>query len=284
MTGLKVRLGNHSTRSTWTAESRYENSANTGRRAWVFAAGAAVILHAALVVALLTSPPTKKISLISPSAAPASVRVTILPPPSPEPELVAKEPDVPPPPEPQVLTSDTAERTVATPLPAPAPVSEPPKVKPKPKPTPPKIKPIATPVKPQKPTPPQPPTAEMVKEEPTDAPPQARSSRPTSAAEKTLSPSASGPKDVASVGCRVPSPEYPRKAKRLRIEGETLISLVVNADGKIAKADVARSSGDGELDASARAAVLGASCTPYIENGQAVAVRAVQPISFRLIR
>lgn len=281
MTSLKVRLGNHSTRSSWTAESRFEDSVKTGRRAWAFAAGAVVLLHAALLAALMASPPPKKISLISAPAAPASVRVTILPPPEPEPEPVAKEPDAPPPPEPEILTSDTAERTIATPPPpAPAPIPKPPKAKPKPKPTPPKVKPV----KPQKPTPPQPPTPEVAKEEPTDAPPQAQSAPPAPVTEKTLQPPASGPKDVASVGCRVPSPEYPRKAKRLRVEGETLISLVVNADGKIAEANVARSSGDADLDASARAAVLGASCTPYIENGRAVAVRAVQPISFRLTR
>jgi protein TonB len=102
--------------------------------------------------------------------------------------------------------------------------------------------------------------------------------------EKTLQLPAAGPKDVNTIGCRVPAPEYPRKAKRLQIEGETLIRLVVNAQGKVAEAEIARSAGNVDLDAAARQAVLGATCTPYIENGHAVAVRALQPVGFHLTR
>ncbi len=283
MTSLKVRLGNHSLRSTWTAESTYEAPPQGKRFSWVLAAGAVLLLHALLVGALLMAPPPKKISLMSAPAAPASVRVTMLPPPTPEPEPVEVQP--PPPPEPPVMTSENAERTIAPP-PPPAPKLAPEPPKPKPKPVVPKVtKPVPKPVKPQKPAPPHPP-AEVAKDDPVDAAPQAPSAQPapSPSPEKNLQPPAAGPKDVASVGCRVPAPEYPRKAKRLRIEGETLISLVVSAQGKIEQANIARSSGNADLDASARQAVLGASCTPYIEAGRPVAVRAVQPISFRLTR
>lgn len=281
MTSLKIRLGDHSLRSTWNAESRYQTTPETERRYWVLAAGSVLLVHGLLVVALLMAPPPKKISLMSAPAAPASVRVTMLPPPVPEPEPVVTEP--PPPPQPQVITSDNAERTVAPPPPpAPKPAPEPPKAQPKPKPVPPKVtKPVPKPIKPQQPTPPAP---EVPKEEAVVAPPQAQTTPPAQTVEKTLQPPASGPKDVASVGCRVPAPEYPRKAKRLRVEGETLISLVVSPQGKIEQATIARSSGNTDLDDSARQAVLGATCTPYIEGGRAVAVRAVQPISFRLTR
>lgn len=283
MTSLKVRLGDHSLRSTWIAESRYETKPQSTRRHWILAAGAVLLAHGLLVAALLMAPPPKKISLMSTPSAP-SVRVTMLPPPAPEPEPVVTQP--PPPPEPQVMTSENAERTIAPPPPpAPKLAPEPAKAQPKPKPVPPKVnKPAPKPVKPQTPTPPQPPAPEVAKDEPVLVPPQSQAAPSAQTTEKTLQPPASGPKDVTSVGCRVPAPEYPRKAKRLRIEGETLISLVVSAQGKIEQASVARSSGNSDLDASARQAVLSASCTPYIEGGRAVAVRAVQPISFRLTR
>lgn len=261
MTSLKVRWGNHSLRSTWTCDT----APQTEWFSWVLAAGGVLVLHALLVGALLMAPPPKKLSLMSTPATPTSVRVTMLPATAPqiEPEITPTQPPAPP-----VMTSEKAERIIAPIAPEPAKVT----------------KRVAKPVKPQKPIPPQPPAPEVAKDEPIDAAARAQTAAPDPTVEKNLQPPASGPKDVTSVGCRVPPPEYPRKAKRLGIEGQTLISIVVSPQGKIEQANIARSSGNTDLDSSARQAVLAASCTPYIEGGRAVAVRAVQPINFSLTR
>lgn len=93
-----------------------------------------------------------------------------------------------------------------------------------------------------------------------------------------------GAKDVQTVGCRVPAPDYPRQARRLKIEGNVLVTVLINAQGLVQSASVARSSGNEELDEAARRTVMSAACSPYIENGRAIAVRAAQPVSFRLTR
>ncbi len=102
--------------------------------------------------------------------------------------------------------------------------------------------------------------------------------------QKMLNLPSAGPKDVQTVGCRVPAPEYPRKARRMAWEGSVLIRLVIDSSGKIQSATVARSSGNQDLDEAARKAVMAASCSPYLENGRAISVRAAQPVSFRLNR
>ncbi|WP_080482097.1 energy transducer TonB [Pseudomonas syringae] len=271
MTSLKVRLGNHSAPSPWVAQTPCATPKTHHLRLWVAGGLTAVAAHCLLILAMLMSPSTKRLELLSAPAAPASVRVTMIAAPTPQlPPVAEAAPVTPTPPAPQVMTSEAAERAVAAPPPKPTP-PKPPKP----------AKPPRAPVAPHKPalTEPtaQPPAAPNV--------PAAAITAPSAdGPEKTLQLPAAGPKDVNTIGCRVPAPEYPRKAKRLKLEGETLIRLVVNAQGKIDQAEVARSAGNADLDAAARQAVLGASCTPYIENGHPVAVRALQPVSFRLTR
>ncbi|MBD1554628.1 energy transducer TonB [Pseudomonas typographi] len=269
MTRLDIRLGNPSPCGGWIAETRCAAAEPLSRdRGWLIG-GAVLAIHVLLLLGLLLKGAPKQLSVVSAPAAPASVRVTMVAAPAIVPaEANSPTPVAPATPAPAVMTSASAERTVVSPpptLPAPA----------RPQPAKPRTPPVRRPVQA---TPP------ISTEQPQDAPPAAVSAPPAEHVEPALQLPAAGPKDINTVGCRVPAPEYPRQAKRLKIEGEAVIRLVVNAQGRVDQADIAHSSGDAALDAAARQAVLGAVCTPYIENGLAVAVRALQPISFRLTR
>ncbi|WP_413724861.1 TonB family protein [Sodalis sp. RH16] len=90
------------------------------------------------------------------------------------------------------------------------------------------------------------------------------------------------PKSVLTVGCEVPAPEYPRRAKRLQQQGQVLIRLVIAADGTLTHSEIARTSGVDELDRAALAAVSRIRCEPYIENGQRISVMTIQPIDFKI--
>ena len=96
--------------------------------------------------------------------------------------------------------------------------------------------------------------------------------------------SSAQPKNVAAIGCAVPQPDYPRRAQRLKQEGEVLVRLVINPQGQLTRYEIARGSGFDVLDQAALAAVQKIRCTPYIENGQPIAVMTLQPVSFRLGR
>lgn len=53
-----------------------------------------------------------------------------------------------------------------------------------------------------------------------------------------------------------PSPEYPRDARRRRLEGSCLVAFTVDTTGRVASASTSESSGHETLDAAALAAVL----------------------------
>lgn len=89
-------------------------------------------------------------------------------------------------------------------------------------------------------------------------------------------------REVRQLNCSIPVPRYPARAKSLGQVGTTVMRVVIGTDGAINKAIIITSSGYPELDNSARAAVLKATCKAYIENGHAIAVTAMQPISFNL--
>lgn len=90
------------------------------------------------------------------------------------------------------------------------------------------------------------------------------------------------PKSVATVGCEVPAPDYPRRAKRLQQQGQVLVRLVIAANGMLARSEIARTSGFDELDQAALAAVSRIRCEPYIENGQKISVMTIQPVNFKI--
>ncbi|RLM20204.1 energy transducer TonB [Brenneria goodwinii] len=241
---------------------------------------AVALAHLALIGAAIThTTQYRPLDIINP-AEQTSVQVTMVEMPQPE-----------PPPQPQaatetpaLLTAENSEREVAQsepapPMPAPAAPPIQPKPKPKPKPTP-KIEPKPKPVR-EAPRP--------VSEEKSSPVQNARvadkTAIPATAKGEMLksAPNAT-PKMVSTVGCMVPAPDYPRKAKRLREEGEVLIRLTINANGTLGRSEVARSSGHEDLDQAAMAAVSGIRCNPYLENGQPISVMTVQPVTFKLSR
>lgn len=242
---------------------------------------AVVLAHLALIAAAIThTTQYRPLDIINP-AEQTSVEVTMVdaPPPEPPPVPVPQASDAPP-----VLTADNSERDVApsdTPAVAPVPETKPEMPQPKPRPVPkPKIIPKPKPTR-EKPRP-----AVQEKSTPVqNAKVADRAAIPATARGEMLKsvPNAT-PRTVATVGCQVPAPDYPRKAKRLQEEGEVLIRLVINANGTLDRGDIARSSGYDDLDQAAMAAVSRIRCNPYLENGRAIAVMTVQPITFKLSR
>lgn len=180
---------------------------------------------------------------------------------------------------PQLLTADAGEREVAKNT-QPPPIIKPPPQKPKPKPI---TKPKAVQTKSK-------PVMEKNQQPQIEVPPTVNnprsSEKPTLPGEpkgEMLKNSANAqPKNVSTVGCQVPAPEYPRRAKRLQQEGVVLIRLVISASGTLTRSEIARSSGFEELDKAALASVSGIHCNPYMENGQAISVMTIQPVTFKL--
>ncbi|WP_416262228.1 energy transducer TonB [Gibbsiella quercinecans] len=241
---------------------------------------AVALAHLALIGAAIThTTQYRPLDIINP-AEQSSVQVTMVEMPQPEP---------PPAPQaatetPALLTAENSEREVAQseeapPVPVPVAPPVPPKPKPKPKPTPkvePKPKPVrevTRPVSEEKPLPVQ--NARVADKAALQA---------TAKGEMLKSAPNATPKMVSTIGCMVPAPDYPRKAKRLRQEGEVLIRLAINANGSLGRGEIARSSGYQDLDQAALAAVSGIRCNPYMENGQAISVMTIQPITFKLPR
>ncbi|MGN6519328.1 MAG: energy transducer TonB [Dokdonella sp.] len=77
---------------------------------------------------------------------------------------------------------------------------------------------------------------------------------------------------------------YPATALRSRQQGEVLLNVLVDTDGKVQRVEIARSSGHADLDTAAREAVQRAHFRPVLRDGQAVAAWGVVPIEFRLDR
>ncbi|EHD22540.1 MULTISPECIES: energy transducer TonB [Brenneria] len=238
---------------------------------------AVVLLHAAALALLITrTTEYTPLSLVNPTES-VTISATLVE--EPEPEPIPEISSAPP-----VLTADRGEREIEA-------MTEKPQMSPKPPP----------PVKREvKKTPPKPPVKPWPVQPKTVAAPQpvaqtshrSTSATPTNAAEPI--PGGRGnmmqnnpgalPKHVASVGCAVPQPEYPRRARRLQQQGEALIRLVIGPEGRLLKHEIARSSGYEALDQAAMAAVAQTRCSPYRENGQAISVMTLQPVNFKLSR
>ncbi|MFM0501759.1 energy transducer TonB [Paraburkholderia caffeinilytica] len=134
------------------------------------------------------------------------------------------------------------------------------------------------------------PTARTVNEDETPTPP-APIVPPAQAAATTAPapvnpamnlPGAQAVRDVAHVTCRFDQPAYPPIARRLAHEGTVTLRVTIDRTGRVARADIATSSGHEELDAAAQGALLAGHCDPYVENGVPVEVHATQPVSFGL--
>jgi TonB family protein len=77
-------------------------------------------------------------------------------------------------------------------------------------------------------------------------------------------------------------PNYPEELRRSNCEGTAWIHAVIEADGSVSSARIARSAGHDALDASALAAVLAWRFDPALEDGVAVRSEAEFPVVFRM--
>lgn len=91
--------------------------------------------------------------------------------------------------------------------------------------------------------------------------------------------------DAQSVGYLVPpSPRYPPASRRLREEGEVLVRVLIDVDGRPTEVQMLRSSGHARLDEAAIAAVRAALFRPYVASGRARAAYVRVPVEFALRR
>jgi periplasmic protein TonB len=79
-----------------------------------------------------------------------------------------------------------------------------------------------------------------------------------------------------------PQPEYPAISKRMAEEGRVLLRVLVNTKGRPEHVEVSKSSGFARLDEAGRQAISRVVFKPYIDNGNAVAVYVIVPITFQL--
>lgn len=84
------------------------------------------------------------------------------------------------------------------------------------------------------------------------------------------------------VVCRIPTPSYPARARRLEEAGTATVRMTLDTNGRPTAVIVEQSTGFADLDAAALDAVRSAACEPYIERGEAVPVSVVQSIDFAL--
>jgi len=81
----------------------------------------------------------------------------------------------------------------------------------------------------------------------------------------------------------VPKPEYPAEARNKKIQGRTVISAVVDADGSVEPSSVTvTTSANPLLDAEARRLVAATTFWPACHDGAAVRSRIVVPLDFKL--
>lgn len=78
-------------------------------------------------------------------------------------------------------------------------------------------------------------------------------------------------------------PEYPFPARKRKIEGKVVLVVVIDATGKLAKAEVIKASDEAFADASLKA-LKKSTFLPATRNGQPVTSRAILPIRFSLIK
>jgi protein TonB len=76
-------------------------------------------------------------------------------------------------------------------------------------------------------------------------------------------------------------PEYTKEAKKKKIQGRTILSVVINTEGQPENVHVVRSLNAG-LDQKAIEAVRQWSFEPATKDGQPVAVRATIEVNFKL--
>lgn len=89
--------------------------------------------------------------------------------------------------------------------------------------------------------------------------------------------------DAQSVGYLVPpAPRYPPASRRAREEGEVLVRVLIDIDGRPSEIRILRSSGHPRLDDAALEAVRAALFRPYVADGRARAAYVRVPVEFAL--
>jgi len=118
--------------------------------------------------------------------------------------------------------------------------------------------------------------------DPTPAPPApaAPAAPPAPAAKPVMSISA--PKDASHLSCSIVEPTYPTLSKRRGETGRAVVQFILAASGKIENIELKKSSGYDRLDQAALDAIRSSSCKPYLVDGEATRVPAVQPFDFSL--
>ncbi len=155
---------------------------------------------------------------------------------------------------------------------APKPQPKPPEAKPLPKQPPRQLvaqAPIRSPAEPVAPPAPPTPPVEIVAPAPAPTMP------------LPLGPVALGGELSVVCPARQP-PAYPSLSRRLGETGKVVLRVLLDEQGKVAKATVDRSSGFSRLDEAALTAVRSWRCTPAQRQGQAVEATALQPFNFVL--
>jgi len=71
-------------------------------------------------------------------------------------------------------------------------------------------------------------------------------------------------------------------SRRMKEEGTALMRVLVNEHGRAERVELKKSAGSSRLDEAARQAALRTVFKPYTEDGKALAVYVVIPITFQL--
>ncbi len=82
--------------------------------------------------------------------------------------------------------------------------------------------------------------------------------------------------------CRIPTPAYPARARRLEEQGTATVRMTLDTSGHVSAVSLEQSTGFADLDSAALDAVRGAACEPYLERGEAVPVSVIQSVDFKL--
>ena len=108
--------------------------------------------------------------------------------------------------------------------------------------------------------------------------------QPKSASAEVKTAPSSGPKVVSAspAYARNPRPKYPRVARRRGYEGEVLLKVLVDHEGRVDDALVLKSSGHNELDHSALKAVKNWVFKPGTVDGKPMEMWVQVPIQFEL--
>ena len=78
------------------------------------------------------------------------------------------------------------------------------------------------------------------------------------------------------------TPDYPRLAKQAGITGTVWMKVLIDEEGNVLKAIIAKSSGTASLDEAALKASYGNKFSPGIQNGRPVKVWVTYPVEFKL--